>query len=117
VSTPFFKIGIAGIYTNLNPRKTLVIKVFTSYIWKMKQYKFKSLRVKKFDPHPKIPDYSNVVELGGKHFTLTGWLKGSSSDIDYVLEIITPDRLEKNKFLRRTYAQFLEDHKGIGRRS
>lgn len=72
----------------------------------MRKYKFKSIRVKKFDPKPTQPDYSNIIRLNGVDFTLTGWLD-LRSDIIFTLEKITPERLKKDRYLRARYAAFL----------
>jgi hypothetical protein len=74
------------------------------------KFRFKSIRVKKFDLKPNQPDYHNIIELNGKYFTLTGWLGGMDSDISYVLELITEDRL-KDKYLRSEFANFLLQRK------
>lgn len=74
------------------------------------KFRFKSIRVKKFDSNPSQPDYHNIIELNGKHFTLTGWLGGLNSDISYVLELITEERL-KDKYLRSEFATFLLQRK------
>lgn len=76
----------------------------------MRKFKFKSVRIKKFEPKPKQPDYSNIIKLNQTYFTLTGWLD-LRSDISYVLEEITPDRLAENKFLRANYAAFISTEK------
>ncbi len=70
------------------------------------KFRFKSIRVKKFDPNPSQPDYHNIIELNGKYFTLTGWLGDLNSNISYVLELITEERL-KDKYLRSEFSTFL----------
>lgn len=70
---------------------------------------FNSLRVKKITPNLKQPDYYSIVTINKNHFTLTGWLEDTSSNIKYTLEIITKERLNNNSFLRRDYANFLNN--------
>lgn len=74
------------------------------------KFRFKSIRIKKFDVKPNQPDYHNIIELNGKYFTLTGWLGGLNSDIDYVLELITEERL-KDKYLRSEFSIYLLQRK------
>lgn len=70
------------------------------------KYKFKSKRVKMLDPDFRRPDYHNIIDLNGTLFTLTGWMNGASSDIDYTLERVTEERLKSNKFLRKEFIDF-----------
>ena len=72
----------------------------------MRKFNFKSKRIKKFDPKPNQPDYSNIIKLNQTYFTLTGWLD-LRSDISYVLEEITPERLAENRYLRSEYVAFI----------
>ena len=74
-----------------------------------KKYKFKSIRQKKGmnQLSPNAPDYDNVIELNGKHFTLTGWLGYLNSDISYTLEQITQERLDKDKYLVSKFGDYL----------
>lgn len=80
----------------------------------MRKYKFRSIRVKKFkENHIKsgIPDYSNIICLNGVYFTLVGWLDATTSNISYVLEEVTQDRLDKDKYLRSAFVKELEKNK------
>jgi hypothetical protein len=76
----------------------------------MRKYKFKSKRVKKFDFKPNQPDYSGIIRLYKTFFTLTGSLD-LNSDISYVLEEVTEDRLKGDKYLRSEFAKYLSEGK------
>jgi hypothetical protein len=77
----------------------------------MSRYKFTSLRVKSLSEHPNVPDYSNIINLNGKYFTLIGYLKDLKADIDYTLELITDERLKKDKYLKSKYAEFISQER------
>lgn len=80
----------------------------------MRKYNFRSIRVKKLkENHIKsgIPDYSNIICLNGVYFTLVGWLDATTSNISYVLEEVTQDRLDKDKYLRSAFVKELEKNK------
>lgn len=94
----------------------LLISFCLNYLLlEMRKFKFKSKRVKKFEPKPNQPDYSNIIKLNQTYFTLTGWLD-LRSDISYVLEEITPDRLAENKYLRSEYVDFISAEKTVPKR-
>lgn len=76
----------------------------------MRKYKFKSKRVKKFVFNPNQPDYYGIIRLNKTIFTLTGWLD-LNSDISYVLEEVTEERLKVDKYLRSEFAKFLSGGK------
>ena len=73
------------------------------------KYKFKSKRVKKnYDSASdfKAPDYSNIIQLGKRYFTLKGWLESLNSDISYTLEEITEEMVLKDKYLAKELMRF-----------
>lgn len=75
------------------------------------KFSFTSKRFKKKEYKPRQPDYSNVIKLGKKYFTLTGWLQDLSSDINYQLEEITQERIKKDKYVRSAYFAYLDQEK------
>lgn len=80
----------------------------------MRKYNFRSIRVKKFKEthiNSRIPDYSNIICLKGTYFTLVGWLDATTSNISYVLEEITQERLDNDKYLRSALVKELEKSK------
>jgi len=68
--------------------------------------RFISERIKHINIKPNVPDYYNIIKLNDTFFTLTGWLYGTSSDISYVLEEITKERIEENKHLASDLLKF-----------
>jgi hypothetical protein len=53
------------------------------------------------------PDYYSIIKLNKTYFTLTGWMGDIKADINYVLEEITPERLEKNKYLANDFVKIV----------
>lgn len=51
----------------------------------------------------KAPDYSNIIIINKVPFTLVGYLRKQSSDIDYKMERITFERLRKDKYLTKEF--------------
>jgi len=68
------------------------------------KHRFKSKRVKKGIENisANAPDYSGIIYFNKRPFTLDGWLD-TNSDISYVLEEITQDRLKRDKYLAKKY--------------
>lgn len=70
-----------------------------------KKHRFKSLKVRKKDAFQNCPDWDNIIKINNTYFTLTGWMDVITADIDWVLEIITEDRLSKDKYLKTAYVE------------
>lgn len=73
----------------------------------MGAYKFKSEKVKILkDREVKTgtPDYSNIIKLNKTYFTLKGWLD-FYGNIDYTLEEVTKERLDKDKYLAKEFIE------------
>lgn len=81
----------------------------------MRTFRFKSKRVKKFKHNFKQPDYYSIIKLNKTAFTLTGWLGETDSDISYLLEEITQERLDKDKYLMAAYAKWIRNERKNGR--
>ena len=81
---------------------------------KQEKYYFRSTRNKHDGTKPNVPDYDDVIEINGTPFTLTGWLQGMKSDISWTLERITPERLERQKFLNAKYWRYRQK-KSLGK--
>lgn len=72
-----------------------------------RKYSFKVKRVKVVEvlKSPNTPDFHSIIRLNKTLFTFTSWLD-DRSDLSCILEEITPERLEKDKYLRNDYRQF-----------
>lgn len=81
---------------------------------KQDKYYFRSTRNKHDGTKPNVPDYDDVININGTPFTLTGWLQGLKSDVSWTLERITPERLEKDKFLNEKYYRYRQN-KSLGK--
>jgi hypothetical protein len=71
----------------------------------MKNTKFRFTSTRNHSPFkkPNQPDYHDIIDLNGIHFTITGWLDAQNSNISWILDKITPERLQKDRFLNRDY--------------
>lgn len=76
-----------------------------------KKYKFRSLKVRKKDAFQNCPDWDNVIKINNTYFSFTGWMNVMTSDIDWVLEAVTEDRLSKDKYLKTAYVEALSKFK------
>lgn len=79
----------------------------------MEKFKFKSIRVKNLKLINGVPDYSNVIRIRNTYFTLTGWLEPTSSNINYVLQEITEERLKTEPFTKSALVQYIENERNI----
>lgn len=77
----------------------------------MEKFKFKSIRVKNIKLINGVPDYSNVIKIRNTYFTLTGWLEPTSSNINYILQEITDERLKSEPFTKTVYVQYIENER------
>lgn len=71
------------------------------------KYQFKSKRVIKFNKHQERPDYSNLIVVNNVVFNLVGWLGKNDSDISYVMEELTKEMIDKNKYLKSEYVKLI----------
>jgi hypothetical protein len=76
-----------------------------------REYKFKSIKVKKKDAFQNVPDWDNIIELNGHYFTFTGWMEPLTANISWKLSEITDERLKADKWLKTKYVEFLGNRK------
>jgi len=71
----------------------------------MNQFKFWSIKVRD-KKNTNQPDYSSIIKINNTHFTLTGWVDQKTENINYILEAITNQRLNNDKFLLNKFKKY-----------
>jgi len=67
--------------------------------------RMKRVKIVGLPKSPHTPDFHSIVKLSKTYFTITAWFDDTTSDLSCVLEEITPERLSKDKYLRKEYSE------------